>query len=64
MPRIAGRASCLRRTSSFRAEPYEPQKPVKMGIVVRPGRAHFACARIACAHIADGANNARLVSVL
>jgi hypothetical protein len=32
MSRIAGRASCLRRTSSFRTEPYEPQKPVGIGI--------------------------------
>jgi hypothetical protein len=47
MPRLAGRASCLRRTSSFRAEPYEPQKPVELGIVMHLGRVHIACARIA-----------------
>jgi hypothetical protein len=63
MPRIAGRTSCLRCTSSFRAEPYEPQKPVEMGIVVRLGRADIACARIACAQTAGGAN-VRLASVL
>jgi hypothetical protein len=63
MPRIAGRASCLRRTTSFRAEPYEPQKPVGLGIVVRLCRAHIACAPIACAQTAAGAN-VRLASVL
>jgi hypothetical protein len=63
MPRIAGRASCLRRTSSFRAEPYEPQKPVEMGIFVCLGGAHIACACIACAQTAGGAN-VRLASVL
>jgi hypothetical protein len=40
MPRIAGRASGLRRTGSFRAKPYESHG--RMGTVVRPGGAHIA----------------------
>jgi hypothetical protein len=63
MPRIAGRASCLRRTSSFRAEPYEPQKSLELGTVVRLDCAHMAYARSACTQAAGGAN-VRLASVL
>jgi hypothetical protein len=63
MTRIAGRASCMRCTGSFRAEPYEPQKPVGLEIVVCLGRAHIDCSPIACAQTAGGAN-VRLASVL
>jgi hypothetical protein len=59
----ADRASYWRRTSSFRAEPCKPWKPVEMGIVVSLGRTRIACARIACAQTAGGAN-VRLASVM
>jgi hypothetical protein len=49
MPRIAGRASCLRRTTSFRAEPYEPQEPVVMGFSCVQA-AHILPAHVLPAH--------------
>jgi hypothetical protein len=62
MPRIAGRASCLR-TSSFRAEPYHLERPIELRIGMHLGRAHIACARVFRAQIA-GSANVRLASML